>query len=190
MAETKEINIIEKDLRHRMEGAVKVLQNEFSGLRTGRASTSLLSPIVVQAYGGEMPMDQIGTINVPEGRMLSVQVWDKDLVNPVLKAIMESGLGLNPTAEGQLVRVPIPALTEERRLELTKVAGKYAEEARVAVRNIRRHAMDNLKGAEKKSDLSQDQSREYSQVVQDLTDEFVKKIDGSLKNKEQEIMQV
>ena len=181
---------LKNDLRHRMDGAVKVLQTEFSGLRTGRASASLLSPIFVKAYGSDMPIDQIGTISVPEGRMLTVQVWDKELVNSVIKAILESGLGLNPSADGQFIRVPIPALTEERRVDLSKVAGKYAEDARVAVRNIRRHAMDNLKVWEKKSELSQDESREYAQLVQDLTNEFVKNIDDSLKHKEQEIMQV
>ncbi|MFQ5765805.1 MAG: ribosome recycling factor, partial [Rhodospirillales bacterium] len=128
-----------------MEGAVEVLLKEFGGLRTGRANTSLLEPVMVEAYGSEMPMNQIGTVSVPEPRMLTVQVWDKGLVKAVEKAIMESGLGLNPSSDGQLIRVPIPTLTEERRAELAKVAAKYAEDARVAVRNVRRHAMDDLK---------------------------------------------
>lgn len=190
MVDVSNINELKKDLRRRMEGAVEVLHQEFAGLRTGRAATSLLEPIVVHAYGSDMPLNQVGTLGVPEARMLSVQVWDKGLVNPVIKAIMESGLGLNPSADGQLVRVPIPPLTEERRQELTKVAAKYAEEARVAVRNVRRHAMDGLKTAEKDSKISEDQHREYSDIVQELTDEFVTAVDDSLKNKDVEIMQV
>jgi len=190
MSESVDIGEIKKDTSRRMEGAVDVLHQEFGGLRTGRASTSLLDTISVQAYGADMPLNQVGTVSVPEPRMLSVQVWDKGLVSSVEKAIMESGLGLNPSSDGQLVRVPIPALTEDRRQELTKVAAKYAEEARVAVRNVRRHAMDTLKAAEKDGDLSQDAQREFSDEIQKLTDEFVGKIDESLKNKEQEIMQV
>jgi len=190
VVDVSNINELKKDLRRRMEGAVEVLHQEFAGLRTGRAATSLLEPIVVQAYGSDMPLNQVGTLGVPEARMLSVQVWDKGLVNSVIKAIMESGLGLNPSADGQLVRVPIPPLTEERRQELTKVAAKYAEEARVAVRNVRRHAMDGLKTAEKDSKISEDQHREYSDIVQELTDEFVTAVDDSLKNKDVEIMQV
>jgi len=190
VVDVSNINELKKDLRRRMEGAVEVLHQEFAGLRTGRAATSLLEPIVVHAYGSDMPLNQVGTLGVPEARMLSVQVWDKGLVNPVIKAIMESGLGLNPSADGQLVRVPIPPLTEERRQELTKVAAKYAEEARVAVRNVRRHAMDGLKTAEKDSKISEDQHREYSDIVQELTDEFVTAVDDSLKNKDVEIMQV
>jgi len=190
VVDVSNINELKKDLRRRMEGAVEVLHQEFAGLRTGRAATSLLEPIVVQAYGSEMPLNQVGTLGVPEARMLSVQVWDKGLVNPVIKAIMESGLGLNPSADGQLVRVPIPPLTEERRQELTKVAAKYAEDARIAVRNVRRHAMDGLKTAEKESKISEDQHREYSDIVQELTDEFVAAVDDSLKNKDVEIMQV
>jgi len=184
------IDSTKKDVARRMEGAVDVLHKEFAGLRSGRASTSLLEPLVVEAYGSEMPMNQVGTISVPEPRMLSVQVWDKGLVKGVEKAIMESGLGLNPSTEGQLVRIPIPALTEERRVEFSKVAGKYAEEARIAVRNVRRHAMDDLKRAEKDGEISEDAHHEYAQIIQDLTDEYVKKIDETLSNKEQEIMQV
>ena len=179
-----------KDIRHRMDRAVEVLHEEFAGLRTGRAATSLLEPVNVHAYGSDMPMNQVGTISAPEPRLLTVQVWDKSLVSAVEKAIMESGLGLNPQTEGQVVRVPIPVLTEERRQELTKVASKYAEDARVAVRNVRRHAMDDLKKAEKDGDISQDAHHEYSDEVQKMTDEFVSKIDEALSHKETEIMQV
>ncbi len=185
-----DIEKLQNDLRQRMDGAVKVLLNEFSGLRTGRASTTLLSPILVNAYGSELPLDQLGTISVPEARMLTIQVWDKTMVNAIIKSILESGLGLNPSADGQYVRVPIPILTEERRVELSKIAAKYSEDSRIAVRNIRRHAMDSLKQAEKNSELSQDESHDFSEAVQKLTDEFIKRIDDALKTKEQEIMQV
>lgn len=179
-----------KDVRRRMDGAVEVLHKEFAGLRSGRATTSLLEPLNVDAYGTNMPMNQVGTIGVPESRMLTVQVWDKSLVSAVEKAVRDSDLGLNPQVDGQLVRVPIPALTEERRTEFTRVAGKYAEEARVAVRNVRRHAMDELKKAEKESDLSEDEHRAHADHVQKMTDDAVSRIDESLANKEQEIMQV
>lgn len=190
MVDASNINDLRKDVKRRMEGAVEVLHQEFGGLRTGRASTSLLEPVSVQAYGSEMPMNQVGTVSVPEPRMLTVQVWDKGLVQAVVKGILESGLGLNPSPDGQMVRVPIPPLTEERRQELTKVAAKYAEDARVAVRNVRRHAMDNLKAAEKDGEISQDAHHEYADVIQDVTDEFVSAIDEALKNKDQEILQV
>ena len=180
---------VKKDIRRRMVGAVDVLHQEFGGLRTGRAVTSLLEPIMVQAYGSEMPMNQVGTINVPEPRMLTVQVWDKGLVKAVEKAILESSLGLNPSSDGQLVHVPIPALTEDRRKELVKVAHKYAEDARVAVRNVRRHAMDDLKHAEQNNEISQDEHRRYTNEVQDLTDKHIASIDEALANKEQEIIQ-
>lgn len=179
-----------KDIRHRMDRAVEVLHEEFAGLRSGRAATSLLEPITVHAYGSDMPMNQVGTISAPEPRMLSIQVWDRGLVQAVEKAILESGLGLNPATEGQIVRVPIPVLTEDRRQELTKVAAKYAEDARIAVRNIRRHAMDDIKKAEKDGSISQDAQREYGDEVQKMTDEFVSKIDEALSHKEAEIMQV
>lgn len=178
------------DTKRRMEGAVEVLHKEFGGLRTGRASTSLLDPITVEAYGQAMPLNQVGTVSVPESRMLSVQVWDKGMVKAVEKAIMDAGLGLNPQADGQLIRIPIPPLNEERRKELVKVAGKYAEEARVAVRNVRRHAMDELKKAEKDGDISEDELRQYSDEVQKLTDDFVKQVDDALAHKEEEVMQV
>lgn len=188
--EGADINALKSDVKRRMEGAVDVLQREFGGLRTGRAATSLLDPLTVEAYGSEMPMNQVGTVGVLEPRMLTVQVWDKGLVKAVEKSIMESGLGLNPSSDGQLVRVPIPALTEERRVELTKIASKYAEDSRIAVRNVRRHAMDDLKRAEKDGDISEDQHRDFNQDIQTLTDEHVKKIDDALVNKEKEILQV
>ncbi len=185
-----DIEAIKKDITRRMEGALEVLLQEFGGLRTGRASTSLLDPLVVEAYGSEMPLNQVGTIGVPEPRMLTVQVWDKGLVSAVEKAILDSGLGLNPSSDGQLVRIPIPSLTEERRVELAKVAAKYAEDARVAVRNVRRHAMDNLKHSEKDGKVSKDEHHDYGSEIQELTDKYVGKIDEALANKEQEIKQV
>lgn len=185
-----DISELKTDTKRRMEGAIEVLHKEFGGLRTGRASTGLLDPVQVEAYGQAMPLNQVGTISVPEPRMLTVQVWDKGMVKSVEKAIMDAGLGLNPQSDGQLVRIPIPALNEERRKELVKVAGKYAEEARVAVRNVRRHAMDELKKAEKDGDISEDELRQYSDEVQKLTDEFVKQVDDTLSAKEGEVMQV
>lgn len=178
------------DIERRMNGAVDVLKREFAGLRTGRASIGLLEPITVDAYGAQMPMNQVGTIGVPDSRMLTVQVWDQGLISAVEKAIRESGLGLNPQTEGQLVRVPIPQLTEERRVELTKIANKYAEQARVAVRNVRRDGMDQLKKAEKDGDISQDEQRAWSDEIQEMTDKQIKTIDGALASKDQEIMQV
>ena len=179
-----------KDLGYRMNRSVEVLMEEFGGLRTGRASTSLLEPLIVDAYGAQMPMNQVGTVSVPEPRMLSVQVWDKSLVSAVEKAIRESSLGLNPMIEGQLLRIPIPELTQERRVELSKVAGQYAEHARVAVRNVRRDGMDQLKKMEKDNRISEDQHRDQAGEVQKLTDEMIAKIDEALSAKEEEIMQV
>lgn len=181
---------LKKDLSRRMEGAVEALHTEFSGLRTGRASTSLLDKVTVNAYGAAMPLNQCGTVGVPESRMLSVQVWDKGLVKSVEKAIIDSGLGLNPAVDGQLIRIPIPPLNEERRRELGKIAGKYSEEARIAVRNVRRSGMDELKRMEKDGDISEDAHHEYSDEVQKLTDANIKSIDDSLAHKEEEIMQV
>ena len=177
-------------LEKRMSGALDALKKEFSGLRTGRASASLLEPVQVDAYGSSMPLTQVGTISVPEPRMLTVQVWDKALVSHVDKAIREAGLGLNPMADGQLVRVPIPALNEERRNELKKIAHKYTEQARVAVRNVRRDGMEMLKKMEKDGTLSQDDQRKSSEKVQQLTDGYIKKIDDALAHKETEITQV
>ena len=178
------------DLQRRMEGALAALEKEFRGLRTGRASITLLEPIVVDAYGSPTPITQVGTIGVPELRMLSVQVWDKGNVKAVEKAIRESGLGLNPIAEGQVVRVPIPELTEDRRMEFAKVAGKYAEQAKVAVRNVRRDGMDALKDLEKNGEISKDEQRAQSQKIQSLTDDYIHKLEKSLEAKTQEILHV
>ena len=176
------------DLRKRMEGAMKTLTNEFAGLRTGRASVNLLDSVMVDAYGSMMHLNQVASVNVPEARMLSVQVWDKSMVKAVEKAIAAANLGLNPVADGQLVRVPIPDLSQERRLELTKIAGKYAESAKVAVRNIRRDGMDHFKKLEKDGKVSKDEHHGKSEEIQKLTDEFIKKIDDALAAKEKEIM--
>ncbi len=177
------------DLKRRMDGAVNVLRSEFGGLRTGRASASLLDRVVVPAYGGELPIHQVATVNVPEPRLLTVNVWDKSLVGAVEKAIRNSGLGLNPASDGQIVRVPIPELSEERRVELVKIASKYAEQARVSVRNVRRDGMDTLKRMEKESEISQDEHHAWSEKIQSLTDDRVKEIDEALAGKEKEIMQ-
>ncbi len=177
------------DLKRRMDGAVNVLRSEFGGLRTGRASASLLDRVVVPAYGGEVPIHQVATVNVPEPRLLTVNVWDKSLVGAVEKAIRNSGLGLNPASDGQIVRVPIPELSEERRVELVKIAGKYAEQARVSVRNVRRDGMDTLKRMEKEGEISQDEHHAWSEEIQSLTDDRVKEIDEALAGKEKEIMQ-
>jgi len=179
-----------EDLKRRMQGAIEVLQSEFAGLRTGRASAGLLEPLTVEAYGSRMPMNQVGTIGVPDARMLTVQVWDQGLVPAVEKAIMESGLGLNPSRDGNVVRVPIPQLSEERRAERAKIAHKYAEQARVAVRNVRRDGMDKLKRMERDGDLSQDEQRAWGDDLQKLTDESIKEMDEALAAKEKEIMQV
>lgn len=177
-------------LRRRMDGALEALRKEFAGLRTGRASASLLEPVVVEAYGNQMPLTQVGTIGVPEPRMITVQVWDRGMVKAVEKAIREAGLGLNPQPDGQLIRVPIPDLNQERRHELAKVAGKYAEQARVAVRNVRRDGMDMLKRREKAGEISQDEHKKLSDQVQGMTDEHIRKIDDTFATKEKEIMQV
>ena len=178
------------DLQRRMEGALNTLKSDFGGLRTGRASTTLLEPIMVEAYGQQMPMSQVGTISAPEPRLLSVQVWDKGQVSFVEKARREGGLGLNPMVDGQMVRVPLPELNEERREELVKIAGKYSEQCRVAVRNVRRDGMDQLKKGEKDGEISQDEQKSLSDDVQKLTDDYVKKIDEALSQKEAEIRQV
>jgi ribosome recycling factor len=179
-----------EDLKRRMKGAIEVLHEEFAGLRTGRASGALLEPLTVEAYGSSMPMNQVGTIGVPDARMITVQVWDQGLVGAVEKAIMESGLGLNPSRDGNVVRVPIPQLSEERRSELAKIAHKYTEQARIAVRNVRRDGMDKLKRLEKEGDLSQDEQRAWGEDLQKLTDECIKEMDEALAAKEKEIMQV
>lgn len=181
---------LKKDIKHRMETTVDVVKKEFAGLRTGRASVSLLEPITVNAYGSDMPLNQVASISVPEPRMLSVQVWDKSQIKAVEKAIRESDLGLNPAVDGQLLRIPIPALNEERREELKKVAGKYAEQGRVAIRNVRRDGNDTLKKMEKDGEISEDEHREYHDDIQKLTDGFISDIDTALQTKEEEIMQV
>lgn len=179
-----------KDIGRRMDKAVEALKQDFSGLRTGRASPSLLDPVEVEVYGAKMPLNQVGTIGAPEPRLLTVSVWDKGSVKATEKAIRDAGLGLNPQTDGMTVRVPIPELNEERRKELSRVAGKYAEQARVAVRNIRRDGMDQLKKAEKDGDISKDEHKQLSEQIQKLTDEHIKKVDDTLAVKEKEIMQV
>ncbi len=179
-----------KDLRRRMEGALEALRKDFGGLRTGRASASLLEPVTVSAYGGTMALKEVASINVPEPRMITVQVWDRTLVKAVDKAIRESGLGLNPQTEGQLVRVPIPDLNEERRRELTRVAARYAEGARVAVRNVRRDGIEALRRREKDSEISEDEQHHLHAEVQHLTDEFIRHIEEALAQKDKEILQV
>ncbi|TRO96104.1 ribosome recycling factor [Glycocaulis profundi] len=178
------------DIKRRMDGAVEALKKEFSGLRTGRASAALLDPIKVDAYGSPTPIPQVGTVTTPEPRMLSVQVWDKNLAPAVDKAIRNSSLGLNPVVEGTLIRIPIPPLNEERRAELAKTAGAYAEQARVAVRNVRRDGMDALKRAEKDNHISEDEHKRYSDQVQKATDAEIEHIDQLLKQKQEEITQV
>jgi ribosome recycling factor len=178
------------DLRRRMDGALEVLRKEFGGLRTGRASTGLLEPIMVNAYGNTVPLNQVASINVPEPRLITVQVWDRGVVKAVDKAIRESGLDLNPQTEGQVIRVPIPDLNEERRRNLTRVAGKYAEDAKVSVRNVRRDGIEVLRRREKEADISQDQQRKLQQEVQHLTDDYIKRIDEALAQKDREILQV
>jgi ribosome recycling factor len=179
-----------KDIEKRMRGALQVLKTEFGGLRTGRASASLLDPIMVNAYGSKMPLNQVATITVPEPRMITVSVWDKSQVNAVDKAIRESDLGLNPVMDGTTLRLPIPEMNQERRQKLSKIASGYAEQARVSVRNVRRDGMDLLKRLEKDHTISEDEHHSLAAKVQDLTDKVIKDIDSSLATKESEIMQV
>jgi ribosome recycling factor len=179
-----------KDLRRRMMGAVETLQKELGGLRTNRASTAMLDSVQVSAYGNNVPMTQVGTLSAPEPRLLTIQVWDKSLVKAVEKGIRDANLGVNPQVDGQLVRVPIPELSTERRTELTKIAAKYAEHARVAVRNVRRDGMEALKRLEKDSEITQDEHKKRGVEVQKLTDEHIGKIDELLARKEKDIMQV
>ena len=186
---TEEIEIDLDDLERRMDGALAALKSDFSSLRTGRASASMLDAITVEAYGTPTPLNQVGTVNVPEPRMVTLNVWDKSLVNAVDKAIRTSGLGINPVMDGTLLRMPIPELNEERRRELTKVAGTYAENARVSVRNVRRDGMDQIKKA-KSDGMSEDEQKLYGDEIQDLTDAAIKKIDEALDAKQEEIMQV
>src|SRR5260221_2902094 len=178
------------DLKRRMQASVDTLAKEFSGLRTGRANIALLEPIMEEAYGSLMPITQIGTIGEQEARMLTVQVWDKSMVGHVEKSIREAGLGLNPMSDGQLVRVPLPELSQERRMEMAKIAKKYAESARVAVRNVRRDGMETLKRMEKDNNIAEDEHHKLADDVQKLTDEFIKKVDDMVSSKERDIMQV
>ena len=178
------------ELDRRMNGAIATLKTELSGLRTGRASAALLDPVKVEAYGNSVPISQVGSIGTPEARMITVQVWDKSLAKAVDKAIRDAGLGLNPQMDGQLLRIPLPELNQERRKELSKLAAKYAEVARIAVRNVRRDGNDLLKKLEKDGKISQDDQHTRADELQKLTDDHIKTIDAALHNKEQEIMQV
>lgn len=184
-----EFEIDTDDLQRRMDGALVALKHEFSSLRTGRASAAMVEPITVDAYGSPTPLNQVGTVNVPEPRMVTINVWDKSLVSKVEKAIMESGLGINPQTNGTIVMLPIPELNEERRRELTKVAAQYAENARIAVRNVRRDGMEQLKKA-KNDGMSEDDHKIWHDEVQELTDANIAKVDAALENKQKEIMQV
>lgn len=184
-----EIEIDLDDLKRRMDGALAALRTEFASLRTGRASASMIEPITVDAYGAVTPINQVGTVNVPEPRMVTINVWDKSLVNKVEKAIRESGLGINPQMNGTIIMLPIPELNEERRRELTKVAGQYAEHARVAIRNVRRDGMEQLKKA-KADGMSEDEQKLWHDEIQDLTDSHIKHVDEALEHKQGEIMQV
>lgn len=177
-------------LPERMDKALEVLKKEFSGLRAGRAHISLLDPVMVEVYGSMMPLAQVGTVSAPEPRMLSVSVWDKGNVKAVEKAIANAGLGVNPAADGQLVRMTLPEMTEERRKEMVKLAGKYAEQARIGVRNIRRDGMDYYKKLEKDKEISEDELKAYHDDIQKLTDDYVAKVDKLLSSKEEDIMSV
>ncbi len=185
-----DLNALKQDLTRRMDGALETLRRDFGGLRTGRASPALLEPVKVEAYGTEVPITQVGTIGVPEPRLITVQVWDRTLVGAVERAIRDAGLGLNPGSDGQVVRVPIPQLTAERRNELAKAAGRYAEGSRVAVRGVRRDGMDQIKALEKKSEISEDEAKDWSDQVQKQTDGYIQRIDVALVEKDREIRQV
>ena len=187
---TADLNSLKTDLTRRMDGALETLRREFAGLRTGRAHPGLLEPVKVVAYGTEMPLNQVGTVGAPEPRMLTVQVWDKSMVSSVEKAIRDAGLGLNPAADGMLVRVPIPQLTTERRNELAKMAHKYAEGAKIAVRGVRRDGMEQVKTHEKKHEIGEDLAKDWTDVIQKLTDQYVKRVDEALSDKEKDIRQV
>lgn len=176
------------DIERRMKGAVESLRSDLAGLRTGRANTSLLDPVVVEVYGAMMPLSQVATVSAPEPRMLSVQVWDKSNMTPVEKGIAHANLGLNPIVDGQTLRLPIPDLTQERRKELAKLAGQYAEKAKIAIRNVRRDAMESLKTDEKKKEISEDDRKRSEEQVQKLTDQYVKETDEAAAKKEQEIL--
>ena len=176
--------------KEKMDKTIEVLKREFSGLRTGRASVSLLDPINVEAYGSKVPLNQVSNISVPESRLITVQVWDDSLINTVENTIRNSNLGLNPMIEGNLIRIPIPELSEERRKEIAKIASKYSEDCKISIRNIRRDAMENIKGLEKNKEISQDDSFKYSGEVQKITDELIEKIDTLFSEKEKDILTV
>ena len=184
-----EIEIDTDDLERRMKGAMDSLRHEFSSLRTGRASASMIDPITVDAYGSPTPINQLGTVNVPEPRMVTINIWDKGMVGKVEKAIRESGLGINPQLNGTIIMLPIPELNEERRRELTKVAAQYAESARVAIRNVRRDGMDQIKKAKSKG-MAEDDQKFWESSVQELTDKMIAEVDKALESKQAEIMQV
>jgi len=189
MAEDEELDIDLDDLGRRMDGALAALRTEFASLRTGRASAQMLDPVMVDAYGQPTPINQVGTVNVPEPRMVTINVWDKSMVGKVEKAIRESGLGINPQLNGTIIMLPIPELNEERRRELTKVAAQYAEHARVAIRNVRRDGMDQIKKA-KAQGMSEDDQKLWESEVQEMTDAHIAKVDQALEVKQAEIMQV
>ena len=185
----EDLEIDTDDLSRRMDGAMASLKQEFLSLRTGRAAASMLEPIIVEAYGTKTPINQLGTVNVPEPRMLTINIWDKSMVSKAEKALRESGLGINPMVDGTIIRLPIPELNEERRRELSRVAAQYAEHARIAVRNVRRDGMDQLKRA-KTNGMSEDDHKLWTQEVQEMTDMFIARIDEALESKQAEIMQV
>ena len=185
----EDLDIDVDDIKRRMDGALAALRHEFSSLRTGRASASMVEPVMVNAYGALTPINQVGTVNVPEPRMVTVNVWDKGLVGATEKAIRDSGLGINPVIDGTIIRLPIPELNEERRTQLTKVAAQYAENARIAVRNVRRDGMDQLKKA-KAAGMSEDDNKVWSDEIQEMTDAGIAAVDAALENKQSEIMQV
>ena len=187
---TAELATLKTDLTRRMDGAIESLKRDFAGLRSGRASPALLEPVRVEAYGSEVPLTQVGNIAVPEARMLTVQVWDRTLVGAVERAIRDAGIGLNPASDGQLVRVPIPMLTGERRNELAKLAGKYTEGAKIAVRGVRRDGMDQTKALEKKSTISEDEMKVWTDDIQKLTDGYIKRVDAMFSDKDREIRTV
>ncbi len=178
------------EIKQRMQSSIDALDKDYVGLRTGRASTNMLESVTVEAYGSRMPLTQVGTVSVPEPRLLTVQVWDMSMTKAVEKAIRDAGLGLNPQGEGSLIRVPVPELSTERRTELQKVAGKYAEAARIAIRNIRRDGMDTIKKLEKEKIVSEDDSKRHAEETQKVTDEFIRKVDSMLAVKEADVMKI
>lgn len=181
---------LKNDIKDKMDKALSVLNRELSGLRTGRASVNLLDPVVVEAYGSRMPLSQVATISTPDATTLAVQVWSSDMVKTVEKAIVDANLGVNPNADGQMIRINIPPLSEERRRDLVKLAHKYGENCKVALRNIRRDGMDSLKKMEKDNEISKDEHHDYSEEVQKITDDFVNLVDETIKNKEKDILKI